>query len=132
MVTHDRYFLDSICTSIREIDRKTVTLYEEISRNISKKAIAEEIAANTDARIESVLRTEREWLLRGPQARGPRQRRIDSIHRMINREKFAQDKGFAFEVTGRRLGGKSSKSKAFQSLARTRRNKNGHQDFLSV
>lgn len=108
MVTHDRYFLDSICTSIREIDRKTVTLYEgNFSRYLEKKAIAEEIAANTDARIESVLRTEREWLLRGPQARGTKAKaRIDSIHRMINREKFAQDKGFAFEVTGRRLGGK--------------------------
>lgn len=108
MVTHDRYFLDSICTSIREIDRKTVTLYEgNFSKYLEKKAIAEEIAANTDARIESVLRTEREWLLRGPQARGTKAKaRIDSIHRMINREKFAQDKGFAFEVTGRRLGGK--------------------------
>ncbi len=108
MVTHDRYFLDSICTSIREIDRKTVTLYEgNFSRYLEKQAIAEEIAANTDARIESVLRTEREWLLRGPQARGTKAKaRIDSIHRMINREKFAQDKGFAFEVTGRRLGGK--------------------------
>ena len=54
-----------------------------------------------------MLRKEREWLLRGPQARGTKAKaRIDSIHRMINREKFAEDKGFEFEVTGRRLGGK--------------------------
>lgn len=108
MVTHDRYFLDAVCTSIYELDRRTLTLYTgNFSTYLEKKAIAEEIAQNTDARIESVLRTEREWLLRGPQARGTKAKaRIDSIHRMINREKFSRDKGFSFEVTGRRLGGK--------------------------
>ena len=108
MVTHDRYFLDAVCTAIYELDNRTLTLYEgNFSRYLEKKAIAEEIAANTDARIESVLRTEREWLLRGPQGRGTKAKaRIDSIHRMMNREKLAEDKGFEFEVTGRRLGGK--------------------------
>ncbi|HPS44954.1 MAG TPA: ABC-F family ATP-binding cassette domain-containing protein, partial [Treponemataceae bacterium] len=108
MVTHDRYFLDAVCTSIYELDGRAITLYEgNFSRYLEKKAIAEEIAANTDARIESVLRTEREWLLRGPQARGTKAKaRIDSIHRMMNREKLAERKGFEFEVTGRRLGGK--------------------------
>ncbi len=108
MVTHDRYFLDAVCTSIYELEHRNLTLFTgNFSRYLEKKAIAEEIAANTDARIESVLRTEREWLLRGPQARGTKAKaRIDSIHRMINREKFASNKGFTFEVTGRRLGGK--------------------------
>ncbi|HKL85648.1 MAG TPA: ATP-binding cassette domain-containing protein [Treponemataceae bacterium] len=108
MVTHDRYFLDGICTSIYELEHSRITLYSgNFSRYLEKKAIAEEIAANADARIESVLRTEREWLLRGPQARGTKAKaRIDSIHKMINREKFSNDKGFSFEVTGRRLGGK--------------------------
>jgi len=108
MVTHDRYFLDAVCTSIYELEHRSITLFTgNFSRYLEKKAIAEEIAANTDARIESVLRTEREWLLRGPQARGTKAKaRIDSIHRMINREKFAASKGFTFEVTGRRLGGK--------------------------
>ena len=108
MVTHDRYFLDAVCTSIYELDGHAITLFEgNFTRYLEKKAIAEEIAANTDARIESVLRTEREWLLRGPQARGTKAKaRIDSIHRMMNREKLAAHKGFEFEVTGRRLGGK--------------------------
>jgi len=108
MVTHDRYFLDAVCTSIYELENRSLTLFTgNFSRYLEKKVIAEEIAANTDARIESVLRTEKEWLLRGPQARGTKAKaRIDSIHRMMNREKFSKDKGFAFEVTGRRLGGK--------------------------
>jgi ATP-binding cassette subfamily F protein uup len=114
MVTHDRYFLDAVCTSIYELEGHSITLYEgNFSRYLEKKAIAEEIAANTDARIESVLRTEREWLLRGPQARGTKAKaRIDSIHRMMNREKLAAHKGFEFEVTGRRLGGKILEAEA--------------------
>lgn len=108
MVTHDRYFLDAVCTSIYELDNRTLTLFTgNFSRYLEKKAIAEEIAANTETRIESVLRTEREWLLRGPKARGTKAKaRIDSIHRMMNREKLAAHEEFAFEVTGRRLGGK--------------------------
>ncbi len=108
MVTHDRYFLDAVCTSIYEIENKNLNLYTgNFSRYLEKKAIAEEIAMNTDAKIESVLRTEREWLMRGPQGRGTKAKaRIDSIHRMMDREKFNAGKGFSFEVTGRRLGGK--------------------------
>ena len=113
MVTHDRYFLDAVCNSIYELEYQKLTLYEgNFSRYLEKKAIAEEIRANTDARIESVLRSEREWLHRGPKARGTKaQARIDSIHDKMNKlrmskEELAQNKEFAFEVTGRRLGGK--------------------------
>jgi len=126
MVTHDRYFLDAVCTSIYELDYGSLALYTgNFSRYLEKKAIAEEIAANTDARLESVLRTEREWLLRGPQARGTKaQARIDSIHGKMDRlrlskEQLAQNKEFAFGVSGRRLGGKileiKNVAKSFES-----------------
>ena len=107
MVTHDRYFLDNVCSSIYELARKRIKLYTgNYSQYLEKKETEAEIEANTEKRIESVLRTEREWLMRGPQARGTKARaRVDAIHRMINREKFAADKGFTFEVAGRRLGG---------------------------
>jgi ATP-binding cassette subfamily F protein uup len=74
---------------------------------LEKKEIEAEIEKNTDRRIESVLRNEREWLLRGPTARtGKSRSRTEKVHAMINREKFKEDKGFSFEVSGRRLGGK--------------------------
>ncbi len=45
--------------------------------------------------------------MRGPCARGTKAKaRIQRDNALINREKFAQDKGFSFEVAGRRLGGK--------------------------
>ena len=120
MVTHDRYFLDNVCSSIYEISRFRVKQYTgNYSRYLEKKEIEAEIEENTERRIESVLRTEREWLLRGPQARGTKARaRVDAVHRMINRERFKQDKNFSFEVPGRRLGGKilevKSLSKSWQ------------------
>ncbi|OJF77392.1 MAG: ABC transporter [Treponema sp. CETP13] len=108
MVTHDRYFLDAVCNHIYELENKKINLYVgNYSTYLEKKEIENEIAQNTDRRIESVLRTEREWLLRGPCARAGKSRsRIDKIHGMMEHEKFKDTEKFEFEVNGRRLGGK--------------------------
>ena len=108
MVTHDRWFLDAVCTNIYELARNHLKLYEgNYSQYLEKKETEAEIEANTERRIESVLRFEREWLLRGPCARGTKiKARIQRDEQLINREKFHADKGFTFEVKGKRLGGK--------------------------
>ena len=108
MVTHDRYFLDAVCNNIYELARNRLKLYQgNYSTYLDKKTVEAEIEENTERRIESVLRVEREWLLRGPCARGTKQKaRKQHDEALINREKFASDKGFTFEVAGRRLGGK--------------------------
>lgn len=108
MVTHDRYFLDAVCTNIFEIARNKLKLYQgNYSTYLEKKEIEAEIEQNTDRRIESVLRFERDWLMRGPCARGTKAKaRIQRDEELINREKFQADKEFSFEVQGRRLGGK--------------------------
>ena len=108
MVTHDRWFLDAVCTNIYELARNRLKLYEgNYSLYLEKKETEAEIEANTERRIESVLRFERQWLLRGPCARGTKiKARIQRDEQLINREKFKADKGFTFEVKGKRLGGK--------------------------
>ena len=108
MVTHDRYFLDAVCSNIYELDRKKLKLYQgNYSTYLEKKQIELEIEENTERRIESVLRIERDWLMRGPCARGTKAKaRIQKDNELINREKFAKEKEFSFEVAGRRLGGK--------------------------
>ena len=108
MVTHDRYFLDAVCTNIYELARNKLKLYQgNYSQYLEKKETEAEIEANTERRIESVLRFERDWLLRGPCARGTKiKARIQRDEQLINREKFQTDKGFTFEVKGKRLGGK--------------------------
>lgn len=120
MVTHDRYFLDAVCNNIYELSRNKLKLYVgNYSQYLEKKETEAEIEENTERRIESVLRFERDWLLRGPCARGTKAKaRIQRDMQLINREKFQSDKGFSFEVKGRRLGGKvlelHSISKNFQ------------------
>ena len=108
MVTHDRYFLDAVCNNIYELARNKLKLYVgNYSEYLEKKSVEAEIEENTERRIESVLRFEREWLLRGPCARGTKiKARIQRDEQLINREKFQADKGFTFEVKGKRLGGK--------------------------
>lgn len=108
MVTHDRYFLDAVCNNIYELARNKLKLYVgNYSQYLEKKEIEAEIEANTERRIESVLRFEREWLLRGPCARGTKiKARIQRDQQLINREKFQTDKRFTFDVKGKRLGGK--------------------------
>ncbi|MBQ9537678.1 MAG: ABC-F family ATP-binding cassette domain-containing protein [Treponema sp.] len=108
MVTHDRYFLDAVCNNIYELARNRVKLYVgNYSTYLEKKASEAEIEANTERRIEAVLRVERDWLMRGPCARGTKPKaRKQHDEALINREKFQADKGFTFEVAGRRLGGK--------------------------
>ncbi len=108
MVTHDRYFLDAVCNNIYELFRHSLKLYQgNYSTYLEKKEVEAEIEENTERRIESVLRFERDWLRRGPCARGTKAKaRIQRDMQLINREKFAKDKGFQFEVAGRRLGGK--------------------------
>ena len=108
MVTHDRYFLDAVCTNIYELARNKLKLYQgNYSQYLEKKEIEMEIEANAERRIESVLRFEREWLLRGPCARGTKiKARIQRDQQLINREKFQAEKGYTFEVKGKRLGGK--------------------------
>ena len=108
MVTHDRYFLDAVCTNIYELARNKLKLYQgNYSQYLEKKEIEMEIEANAERRIESVLRFEREWLLRGPCARGTKiKARIQRDQQLINREKFQAEKGYTFEVKGKRLGAK--------------------------
>ena len=108
MVTHDRYFLDSVCSDIYELERGRLTLYHgNYSEYLEKKEKEIEIAKNPDRRIESVLRFERDWLLRGPCARGTKAKaRIQRDQQLIAHEKFQEDKGFSFETKETRLGGK--------------------------
>jgi ABC transport system ATP-binding/permease protein len=108
MVTHDRYFLDAVCGSIYELARHQLKLYlGNYTVYLEKKETESEIEQNTDRRLEAVLRVERDWLMRGPCARGTKAKaRIQRDEQLINREKFQADREFSFEVKGRRLGGK--------------------------
>jgi len=108
MVTHDRYFLDSVCNSIYEIDGSKMFQYKgNYDFYLKKKAEhTNSLLANED-RIKSILRRELEWLARGPRARATKSKdRIESIKNMVAREKPEEEKGLDFSIAGRRTGKK--------------------------
>lgn len=84
MVTHDRYFLDNVCTRILEIDRQQVYSYDgNYDYYVRRREERYEALGAELARVRNLLRTEREWMRRQPQARGSKARyRIDSFHQL--------------------------------------------------
>ncbi len=70
LVTHDRRFLDAVCTSIMEIESRKVLKYPgNYTEYLARKAERVELQDRTEQRRNSVLRGELEWLKRGPRAR---------------------------------------------------------------
>lgn len=75
MVTHDRYFLDSVTNRIVEIDKgKTYSYETNYSGFLKAKAEREASALATERKRQSILRVELEWMMRGARARSTKQK----------------------------------------------------------
>ena len=75
MVTHDRYFLDRICSVILELDEETVYTYHgNYAYFLEHRAQRLEVARAEVARASNLYRTELDWMRRMPQARGHKAR----------------------------------------------------------
>ncbi len=95
MVTHDRYFLDKICSKILELDQKSIYGYDG-NYNYYLEKRAERIDAQNAAveKARNLLRTEIEWMRRQPQARAHKaQYRIDEFYDLKERAQSRNDKG---------------------------------------
>ena len=75
MVTHDRYFLDRVCSEIIEIDNRQLYSYKgNYSYYLEKRQEHIEATNAEIARANNLYRTELEWMRRMPQARGHKAR----------------------------------------------------------
>lgn len=75
MVTHDRYFLDSVSNRIVEIDKGNIYSYDtNYSGFLERKAMREESEIAGERKRQSVLRKEIEWIKRGAKARSTKQK----------------------------------------------------------
>ena len=75
MVTHDRYFLDRVCSEIMEIDNRQLYSYKGNYSYYLEKRQQRIDATNAEiARANNLYRTELEWMRRMPQARGHKAR----------------------------------------------------------
>ena len=75
MVTHDRFFLDRVCSVILELDDRTIYTYRgNYSYYLEKRQERIDIRRAEIARANNLYRTELEWMRRMPQARGHKAR----------------------------------------------------------
>ncbi len=89
LVTHDRYFLDNICTEIRELDRGNLYIYKgSYAYFLEKKSDRETIDAVMVEKSRNLLRKELEWMRRQPQARGTKSKsRIEAFYDLEEKSK---------------------------------------------
>ena len=75
MVTHDRYFLDSVTNLIIELDKGKIYSYDEkYSGFLQRKAEREDSVKASERKRQSILRKEIEWMQRGARARSTKQK----------------------------------------------------------
>lgn len=93
MVTHDRYFLDRVCTQILEIDDHTLYSYKgNFSYYLEKRQERMEVQNAEAARARNLFRKELDWMRRQPQARGTKARsRIDAFYALEEKTKQRRD-----------------------------------------
>ena len=106
MVTHDRYFLDSVVNRIVEVDKGAIYSYKtNYSGYLELKAQREEMELATDAKKANLLRNELKWVMRGAKARSTKQKaRLERYEELKNRKRPEAAKSLEMGSVSQRLG----------------------------
>jgi ABC transport system ATP-binding/permease protein len=106
VVSHDRWFLDAICTSIWEVYDGAVNAYEGgYAAYVLAKTERARLAATAAARRNNLLRKELGWLRRGPPARTSKPKfRLDAAAALIADEPEPRDRVQLQRFATARLG----------------------------
>ena len=106
MVTHDRYFLDSVCNRIIEVDRGSIYSYDtNYSGYLERKAEREDIAQASERKRQSILRKELEWVKRGARARTTKQKaRLQRYEDLKNQSVLEADGSVEMHSVSTRMG----------------------------
>ena len=106
MVTHDRYFLDSVSDRIIEIDKGHIYSYEaNYSGFLELKMQREEMVLASERKRQSILRTELAWVQRGARARSTKQKaRLERYEDLKNQKGPVQDGAVELSSAVTRLG----------------------------
>jgi len=108
VVTHDRWFLDAVCTSTWEISDTVVHQYDGgYAAYVLARAERERQASAREDRRRQLVRKELAWLRRGPPARTSKPKfRIDAANALIADEPQARDRAELLRFATARLGEK--------------------------
>ena len=108
MVTHDRYFLERVVNHITELSRGKIYHYEaNYSKYLELKEPRAEMAEASERKRQSILRVEREWIMRGCKARTTKSKdRIERYHDLLNQDAPETDDTVQLSAASSRLGRK--------------------------
>lgn len=106
MVTHDRYFLDSVCNRIVEIDKGKIYSYQtNYSGYLELKTQRQEMETASERKRQSILRVELEWIRRGARARSTKQKaHIQRYEELRDRQAPVQDSQVELSSISTRMG----------------------------
>ena len=106
MVTHDRYFLDSVVNRIVEIDNGEIYSYKtNYSGFLELKVQREEMEISTDMKKANLLRNELKWVMRGAKARSTKQKaRLERYEELKNRKRPKAAQTMEISSISSRLG----------------------------
>ena len=106
MVTHDRYFLDSVCNRIVEIDQGKIYSYEtNYSGYLEARAQRIESMEVSERKRQSFLKKEIEWIRRGAKARTTKQKaRIERYETLRDQKAVQADKQVEMCSISSRMG----------------------------
>ncbi len=105
-VTHDRYFLDSICNMIAEVERGQVHWFQgNYSYYVEKKQNQIIDMNRKETRRKAQLQKELKWLQRGAQARTSKPKNhIDRVKELLDKSYLVENKELEISFTSHRLG----------------------------
>ena len=108
MVTHDRYFLERVANHITEVSRGKLYHYEaNYSKYLELKEQRYEMAEASERKRQSILRHEREWIMRGCRARTTKSKeRIQRYEALLNQDAPETDDTVQLAAASSRLGRK--------------------------
>ena len=108
MVTHDRYFLERVVNHITELNRGKLYHYvANYSKYLELKALRAEMAEASERKRQSILRVEREWIMRGCRARSTKSKdRIERYEELLNQDKPESEETIQMAASSSRLGKK--------------------------
>ena len=106
MVTHDRYFLDSVCNLIVEVDHGKIYSYEtNYSGYLEARAQRIESMEVSERKRQSFLKKEIEWIRRGAKARTTKQKaRIERYETLRDQKAMQADKQVEMNSISSRMG----------------------------
>ena len=109
MVTHDRYFLDEVTTTIWEIDRANVYSYPgNYEKYLQTKQARLDYALAAERKMAALYKQDLAWMMRGARARSTKQKaHIQRFEALRDREKIIEERNVIIESIPSRMGNKT-------------------------